>query len=117
MKILTINGKLKTSIDEFKKALFQLVNYEPTLDVNDLKFKCYIGIDSNDDYDIIDVIRMLVKHCSNFKMEIDENGYYERSSSPYFIYSLYYSWDGKILKRCFKDYFGSLCEDVNFLLD
>lgn len=116
MKTLTINGKLKTSIDDFKKALFQLINYEPTLDsTNDLQFKCYIGINSNDDYDVIDVVRFLVKHCSNFKMEIDENGYYE--SDPYFIRSIYYRWDGKNLKKCFKDYFGSLCEDVNFLLD
>ena len=118
MKILTINGKLKSSIDDFKKVLFQLINYEPTLDItNDLKIKCYIGIDSNDDYDIIDVIRVLVKHCSNFKMEVDENNYYENDCSPYFIRSIYYRWDGKNLKRCFKDYFGTLSEDVNFLLD
>lgn len=120
MKILTINGKLKLKffIDYFKNALIQLINYEPTLEnINGLKFKCYVGIDSNDDYDIIDVIRILVKYCSNFKLEVDENGYYERDCSPYFIKSIYYSWDGKNLKICFKDYFGSLCEDVNFLLD
>ena len=118
MTILTINGKLKSSINDFKKAFFQLINYEPTLDsTNDLEFKCYIGIDSKDDYDVIDVVRFLVKHCSNFKLGIDETSYYESDRSPYFIRSIYYRWDGKNLKRCFKDYFGSLCEDVNFLLD
>ena len=118
MRILTINGKLKSSIDDFKKSLFQLIKYEPTLEsTDDLKIKCYIGIDSNDDYNIIDVIRILVKHYSNFKMEVDENIYYESDCSPYFIKSIYYSWDGKNLKRCFTDYFGSMCENVNYLLD
>ena len=114
MTNLIIIGKLKSSIDDFKKALSKLISYVPTLyTTNDLEFKCYIIIDSIADFDVIDVVRFLTKHCSNFVMEVDE-----RDCSSYFKRSIYYyRWDGKNLKKCFKDYFGSLCEDVNFLLE
>ena len=122
MKSITITGKLNTSIDELKNELFQLMDYEPSIfydGTNDLNFKFYTSIDSRGGYNEIDIIRILVKHCSNFKLEFNENSYIGGlySSSPYFIIHTYYTWDGKKLKRCFRDYFGPLCEDVNFLLD
>ena len=122
MKSITITGKLKTSINELKNALSNLLNYEPTIvfnGTNDLNFKFYTSIDSRDGYNEIDIIRILVKHCSNFKLEFNENSYIGGlyTSDPYFIIHRYYTWDGKNLKKCIRDYFGPLCEDVNYLLD
>ena len=118
MTILKVYGKLKSSIDDFKKALSKLISYTPSLDTtNDLDFKCNIVIDSIADYDVIDVVRFLVKHCSNFEIGVDETNYYEIDRSSYSKRSIYYHWDGKNLMKCYRDYFGSSCEDVNFLLD
>ena len=121
MKGITITGKYKTSINELKNALSNLMNYEPTIvfnGSNDPSFKCYTSIDPRDGYNEIDIIRILVKHCTNFKLEFNEDSYIGGSYTcdPYFIISTYYTWDGKNLKRCYKDYFGSTCENVNYLL-
>ncbi|MEM1973934.1 MAG: hypothetical protein QXN68_03995 [Thermoplasmata archaeon] len=111
MKYLTIEGKQKTSINELKNELLQLMNYEPEISTNGSNFKCFIIVYLEDDYNTFDVIRILVKHCSNFKVVVDEEVEYES------FLSVYYYWDGKNLIRCYKDYFGSSCENVNFLLD
>lgn len=111
MKYLTIEGKRKTSINELKNEFLQLMNYEPVISTNGSNFKCFIIVYSEDDYNAFDVIRILVKHCSNFKVVVDEEVEYES------FLSVYYYWDGKNLIRCYRDYFGSSCENVNFLLD
>lgn len=111
MKYLTIEGKQKTSINELKNEFLQLMNYEPEISTNGSNFKCFIIVYSEDNYNAFDVIRILVKHCSNFKVVVDEEVEYES------FLSVYYYWDGKNLIRCYKDYFGSSCENVNFLLD
>lgn len=118
MKYLTIEGKSKTSINDLKNAFLQLMNYEPEISTNGSNFKCFIIVYSEDEYNVFDVIRVLVKHCSNFKVVVDEEIDYESYFIfPYSFFTVYYNWDGKNLKRCYKDYFGFSCEDVNFLLD
>ena len=110
MKYLTIEGMRKTSINNLKKAFLQLLDYEPKITTNGSCFKCFIIVYS-DVYDVFDVIRILVEHCSIFKVVVEEEVDYES------FLSVYYYWDGKNLIRCYKDYFGSSCENVNFLLD
>ncbi len=121
MKGFTVTGKRKTSIDSFKKGLYKLVDYEPTIisdESNDLKFKCHFYIKPKDDNYLIEIIHTLKNHCSYFKLEIDDDMYYESiSSSPYFNVTEYYKWNGKDLKKCYRDYFGSRCEVVNYLLE
>ena len=117
MEYLTIEGKLKTSINELKNAIYQLLNYEPAITTNNNIFECFIIIYSNV-YNVIDILRILVKHCSNFRVVVEEEVDYESSLlSPDSFLSVYYTWDGKNLKSYYKDYFGSSYENVNFLLD
>lgn len=119
MKGLTLTGKRKSSIDILKKVLFNIVDYNPTIildESNDLNFMCYLYISYKVEYDLIDIIRILINHCSSFKLEIDDDMYYDNTTSPYYMVTEYYKWDGKDLKKCYKDYFGSTCEIVNYLL-
>ena len=117
MEYLTIEGKLKTSINDLKNALYQLLDYEPTITTNDYIFKCFIIIYSNS-YNTVDILRILVKHCSKFRVVVEEEVDYESGlSSPNSFLPVYYYWNGKNLKGCYKDYFGSYYENVNFLLD
>ena len=119
MKGFTVIGKRKTSTDSLKKSLYKLLDYEPTIisdESNVLKFKCHFYIKPKDDHYLIDIIHTLKNHCSDFKLEIDDV-YFDNTSSPYYMVTEYYSWDGKDLKRCFRDYFGSTCEVVNYLLE
>ena len=118
MKHLTITGKIKTSVEDLKNSLYQKMNYEPTIindSTNNLNFKGYISISSNDDYTVNDILSILVKHCMKFKLEVDENDYYDsRYTSPYFIKSTYFTRDGKNLNQRFKDFFGTTDEIVNW---
>lgn len=120
MKGFTVIGKRKTSTDSLKKSLYNLLDYEPTIisdESNDLNFKCHFYINPKNGYNLIDFIYILKYHCSEFKLEIDDDMYYESiSSSPYFNVTEYYYWDGKDLKKCYKDYFGSTCVFVNYLI-
>ena len=118
MKYLTIEGKHKTSINDLKNAFFQLMNYEPVISTNGSDFNCFIILYLENDYNVFDVIRILVKHCSSFRAVVEEEVDYESGlSSPNSFLSVYYYWDGKNLKGCYMDYFGSYYENVNFLLD
>ena len=120
MKGFTLIGKRETSIDFLKKVLYNLLDYEPTIisdESDNLRFKCHFYFNSNDDYNLIDIIRVLKDYCSSFKLEIDDDMYYDNTTSPYYIVTEYYKWDGKDLKHCFRDYFGSRCENVNYLLN
>lgn len=116
---LTFEGKLKgkTSIEELKNALYQKIKYEPRVSTDgtsEFNIKGYISVGSGDNYTENDILRILVKYCSNFKVEVDEDDYYDRS-----FFSLYFIWDGKnLIQRC-KDMFGTTdeVEDWNWILE
>ena len=94
------------------------MNYEPEISTNGFDFNCFIIFYSENDYNVFDVIRVLVKHCFNFRAVVEEEVDYESClSSPNSFLSVYYYWDGKNLKGCYMDYFSSYYENVNFLLD
>ena len=115
---LEIKGKLKdkTSIEELKNALHKVLNYEPSrMKVDDYNnLKGYIGIGSGDNYTENDILRILARHCTNFKVEVDDDGYYDKS-----FFSSYFIWDGKNLIQRVKDMFGTTdeVEDWNWIFE
>ena len=117
MKYLIIEGNLKTSVNDLENALFELLNYEPAMVANGSNFKCFIFVYSENDFKefkfTIDTIRILVNHCSNFKVVVEE----EISSLSSSNFSVYYYWDGNNLERCYKYQFSSPIENINFLIE
>ena len=100
MHLTIVRGNLKqtSSIEKLKDDLRQLVKYEPRLTIDDnLNIKGYIAIGSGDDFTEIDILRIMVNHCLNFKIEVDEDDYYDRE----FLYS-YFTWDGINLLEQYK---------------
>lgn len=115
-------GKLKrkTSLETLKNDLYDILEYEPRLNIDiENSLNGIISIDSKDKYTEYDILRILCNHCSYFKVEIDEVDYYEsRFSSQYFIITSYYEWNGKNLVKRYRDFFGPTYqkEDYNWIL-
>ena len=77
-----VRGNLKesTSIEKLKNDLHQLLKYEPRLSIDDnLNIKGYIAIGSGDDFTEIDILKIMVNHCTNFIIETNEDDFLERS--------------------------------------
>lgn len=107
-----VRGNLKetTSIEKLKNDLCQLLKYEPRLSIDDnLNIKGYIAIGSGDNFTESDILKIMVNHCTNFKIEIDEDDFFNRE----FFYS-YFTWDGINLIEHYKNMFGTIDEIENW---
>lgn len=107
-----IRGNLKqtTSIEKLKNDLRQLLKYEPRLTIDDnLNIKGYISIGSGDNFTESDILKIMVNHCLNFKIEIDEDDFYDRE----FSYS-YFTWDGTNLIEHYRNMFSTVNEVENW---
>ena len=120
---LTITrGEIKrnSSIEELNNALQEVINYNPRLsfDIYD-NLKGLISVGSKDNFTEYDVLKVLTKHCSYFRVVIDDDDYYEtKYSSVYLITTTIYEWNGKDLYKQSIDYYGTAWgkEKFNWIL-
>ena len=100
------DGKLKTSFQELKDELHQLLCYESSrLNIDDnYNINGYININNDDGFNESDILSIIAKHTIYFKIEAEEDDYTSPDLFSDFI------WDGNKLIQLYKNSFGSIYE-------